>query len=75
MNANLLKLQRSYKNLLANLQFKQTSSYGPRAEGYAYAEMPDWLLKQHLEIIETELGESVSVPKTSTETNDNKEVI
>jgi len=31
---------------LANLKYRQTTTYGPALEGFAYAEVPHWQLLQ-----------------------------
>jgi hypothetical protein len=36
------------ERLLGNLKYKQTNGYGPKTEGYAYAEVPDWAIRQKL---------------------------
>ena len=42
-----------FKNLLANLRHRQTNGFGPKADGYAYAEIADWMLRGHLSVLES----------------------
>lgn len=42
----------SIQHYLDNLKYKQTSGHAvPRAEGFAYAEVPDWQLRQWMDQI------------------------
>lgn len=45
---------RSIRHYLANLQYRQTGR-DPMANGYAYAEVPDWALRQWLTVVEGRL--------------------
>lgn len=37
---------RQIDHYLANLKYRQTTTYGPVLEGFAYAEVPHWQLLQ-----------------------------